>query len=275
MNDYFEGALTATGGQMYTNLKTIFPGGGWIATLPTDKTDKKSFADSLADWFKSYLTKVEGQLGENGRSYADSLLQKLNRLDDSPPVVSKSQIGSAVVNSLNGLFQTLDAKTIAAQPEMRDFRDACYSLGMGLVAVVENSAKAQAGPLSEDLNEIRLRDTAAAANELVGDLPKDLQFRSTDTPSSYFREIGCYDSPSVKIDLFLSNNTGSCAKEFLTNLQSYESNKAGRGEAMLNMATVLQNVLDQTTELAEGDKPEASTGGSACWNTRRNHPGGS
>ena len=28
MNDYFEGALTATGGQMYTNLKTIFPGGG-------------------------------------------------------------------------------------------------------------------------------------------------------------------------------------------------------------------------------------------------------
>ena len=187
------------------------------------------------------------------------MLQKLNRLDDSPPVVSKSQIGSAVVNSLNGLFQTLDAKTIAAQPEMRDFRDACYSLGMGLVAVVENSAKAQAGPLSEDLNEIRLRDTAAAANELVGDLPKDLQFRSTDTPSSYFREIGCYDSPSVKIDLFLSNNTGSCAKEFLTNLQSYESNKAGRGEAMLNMATVLQNVLDQTTELAEGDKPEAST----------------
>ena len=29
---------------------------------------------------------------------------------------------------------------------------------------------------------------------------------------------------------------------------------------MLNMATVLQKyVLDQTTELAEGDKPEAST----------------
>jgi hypothetical protein len=277
--------------RIYEKIRIAIKGGTWV---PTPIDDPKLSKKSLAGWWSGEYAELTKKLGKRIKEVLDedaldaaeaSVVEKLELLDraisgkGTPAPVG--DIGIALMNSLNrvqGLMGGLATKIPERADSIEAFRDACYSVGMGAAAAVENAERAkdkkalgrEPESLRETFQQIVVRDVAESLHGLVGDPPPTfllspaasgydylaMACAGIDIPKIYGDKANTPDSELIKFIWDAKSAEASLKESGLTDAERTEY-EAKRSNALTGLADTLRDVSNRTRELVAAKSSRA------------------
>ncbi|MGR8981274.1 MAG: hypothetical protein ACU84H_14440 [Gammaproteobacteria bacterium] len=271
-NDFVYSFLRSdTAKDQYRKASRLFSGASWV---PSPFTDPK-VGNNLSTWWQDSYDKLENLLenyaaGDFKKKWGSGRLsQTLDKFfsPGNPPSMraeyTPSDICKAFVNELEefekdlGVVLRKQRNREGLGDALTDLRDASFTAGMGVIAMLENMSSHDIlkDTYDETFNQLFLRDRTAALYEIVGDPPKEWYFGDSDSPSNY-AEKAMGDISLFVGNLSIGNKLRSLFRSFdeareklgkSTSLDERIAAESQQREAVVELA-ILSQVLGKETE---------------------------
>jgi len=270
MEDFFVDSNAKT---LYERTLAMLTRGTWV---PTPLTDPGMADERLYDWWWKAYEALQSSLGMGGaladgevdRAELSAALDEFRERDARG--ATRRERAFAIINALGNLERKLERympKDLAQKPGLaaaeENFRNACYSIAKGVVAVMENASR---GPRDESFNhtvaELLGRDTAGQLHALIEDPPRELFMKEKYRKDQSGDEYLSWASRDIELwkidarDANLERELGDRIREFNQaekELKAEPGNanfEARRNSALIGLALNLQYLTTKTRELA-------------------------
>lgn len=270
MEDFF---VDSNAKRLYEQTLAVLKRGTWV---PTPLTDPGMADEGLYDWWRKAYQALQETLGLGGaiadgeveRAELSVSLEEIRR--PNPRGATRLEHANAIVNAMGNLERMLDRylpADVTEKPGLataeENFRNACYSIAKGVVAVMENASRGPRNePFSHTVAELRGRDTAGGLHALVEDPPRELfmkeQYRKEQTGDEYLSwasrgiELWKMDGRDAHLGQELQKGIHEFneADKALKAEPGNAALEARRSSALTGIAVTLQYLTDKTRVLA-------------------------